>query len=138
MSLDFRADLNEVERKVKAVNTLIPGAEPESSTGSDLRFRMSLHRDVMRGAGFYDTLSSFMEFTDTAMVDAKSVEDELGKVTAPVKLRNLPAVNFLDMPDESLVTAIVKEALPQDMPRFKIYLSSRPLGIGLIAAPVGF
>ncbi len=142
MSLDFRADLNDVKRKVTAANTLLPGANPESSTGPDSQFRMSLHRDVMRGVGFYGTLSKFLEFTDAlpAMVDAWSLEDEPGKAAAPapVKLRDLPVVNFLDIPDESLVTAVVKEALPQDMPRFKTYLSSRPLGIGLIAAPVSF
>jgi hypothetical protein len=31
---------------------------------------------------------------------------------------------------------VVHEALPDDRDRFKAYISNRPLGIGLIAAPV--
>jgi hypothetical protein len=42
----------------------------------------------------------------------------------------------LDISNECYADALVEEALPQDRSRFRAYLSSRPLGLGLITSPV--
>ena len=136
MSLVFDAGLDEVQRKVDSVCTLAPDAKSFPRSDKDLSFNMSLHRDVMQGTGFYDTLVNGTN-------NVEDLADKLGLMTLdgssapePAKSRSLPVVSYLSISDSSLSDAVVAEALEDDQDRLRAYLSSRPLGIGLIAGPV--
>jgi len=86
------------------------------------------------------TLGEDTDATSSRAAEAVSVplgELTLGEDADAVSLRSrLPVVNFLDISDPLLRELIVHEALPQDQDRFDGYMSHRPLGIALIAAPV--
>ncbi|KAH6962910.1 hypothetical protein DER45DRAFT_609250 [Fusarium avenaceum] len=102
--------------------------------------RMSLHRDIMRGAGFFDWMTAKTPRVP-AWAAAKAPVTEAhvieGIECLEIKpkgtyLRPLPAVNFLDIEDQAYVACILQEALPEDCVRFRGYLSNRPLGLGII------
>ncbi|SPO01611.1 uncharacterized protein DNG_04284 [Cephalotrichum gorgonifer] len=63
VSLIFDAGLEETERKVNAMNRFLPGAAPTRTTefcdNMDLTTeeRQRLHRDLMRGQGFYEFMT---------------------------------------------------------------------------------
>lgn len=161
MSLEFDSDLNDSKRKVQSVLTFTPGALPVpggDDGGPGLAFRMSLHRDLLCGRGFYHTLAPHFpkdagplsaeaafpkENTSVAASGANedaNLDGQFESSTSEFSWPDsglLPAVNFLDIPDQSLADAVVREALPEDVNRFRAYLSDRPLGLGLIVAPVG-
>ncbi|KAM5349632.1 hypothetical protein ACJ41O_006137 [Fusarium nematophilum] len=155
VALEFNAQLDDYERKVAAVLKFRPDALPSNVIGCGLptaphgglldgmnedgtrllrevEDRMDLHRALVRGTGFYDWMMrpAPMEVTDA--IKAVTIGD------APPTLRPLPSTNFLDFGDEAYADAIVEEALPQDRPRFRGYLSNRPLGLGMITAGPGF
>lgn len=144
MSLEFDTGLQDTKRKVEAILAFSPTATAVPGLKPDLRFKMHLHRDIMLGTGFYNTLVQDLaqdhELANAppAMLSDVSLDDThtKGKVPEPIKIRPVPVVNFLDSMDQSLADSVVGEALPEDMDRFRTYLSNRPLGIGLIAAPV--
>jgi hypothetical protein len=100
-----------------------------------MSFNMSLHRDVMRGTGFYDTLvrgnGNVEELADK--LDSATLESG---APGPIRPRSLPVVNYLGIPDPALADAVVAEALEDDRDRLRAYMSNRHLGTGLIAAPV--
>jgi len=58
---------------------------------------------------------------------------ELSLDESASRTRPLPTVNFLDI-DPSHADAIIMEALEEDRPRFRRYLSDRPLGLAMITA----
>lgn len=113
----------------------MPGAEPLPSledsgdSGADLKFRMDLARDVMRGGGFYNTLSQRARETSEAMTTIMP-NDEY----KPPPL--LPSFNFIDVRDPVLKTAILEEMLPADRDRFELYCAKRDANVMLITAPV--
>lgn len=114
VSLKFDDQLKECKRKVDAVCMFHPRAQPSAAEApQDIRFKMALHRALLRGNGFYDLL----------------VRDEPYD-RAP---RRLPIVNYLDI-DDGFITALLLEVLPEDRTRFYSYMSRRPLGLGCIAA----
>lgn len=84
----------------------------------------------MRGTGFYnwmtraDSKDSLLE----AMA-ASSLNDR-----PAITLRHLPVINFLDVDDDKYIDALLEEALPEDRTRFRRYLSSKALGLGIFAA----
>lgn len=90
----------------------------------DLKFKMALHRDLLRGNGFYDTL-------------VPRVIEDLGKINLnndeakAVLPRHLPVVKFIKL-DKDHVNALFEEVALADRHRFCKYLSSRPLGLGCI------
>ena len=152
--------MEEVQRKVDAVCTLHPNAKPSPRSDENLSFNMSLHRDVMQGTGFYDTLvndiNNISDVKDLAdkmglavldesnvpfdesnapLLESSALLDE-SSTSAPAKSRSLPVVNYLNIPDSFLRDAVVAEALEDDRDRLRAYLSNRPLGIGLISGPV--
>ncbi|KAK0710984.1 P-loop containing nucleoside triphosphate hydrolase protein [Lasiosphaeris hirsuta] len=93
---------------------------------------MRIHRDlVCGGIGLYDIL--------VPRPDMKIVSQMIGqpKNLEICQIRSVPAVNFLDIPDKTLVDALVLEAIPEDVERYQTYLRHRPFGLGLIAAPGG-
>lgn len=124
-----------MERKVKGAEAFVPGAEPVPSledsgySGADLKFRIDLARDVMRGGGFYNTLSQRARETSEAMT-AIVPSDEFKP------LPSLPSFNFIDVCDPVLKTAILEEMLPADRDRFEVYCAKRDANIMLITAPV--
>lgn len=81
---------------------------------------MSLHRDLLRGTGFYDTILG-------KVPPGPSLES----LSSPA--RSLPVVNLLGA-DEDYIKALMQETLPEDRARFQTYLSERPLGLGIITA----
>ncbi|KAM0229344.1 hypothetical protein ACHAP5_011678 [Fusarium lateritium] len=179
----------EAERQVKAISSCDVEAEPCSLGGTNLPLdpetgaiaddltpdqykvleelcdRMSLHRDVLRGAGFFDWMTakappvpawaaakSPAEKTTTKapVTDAPINEDPVNEApvtkgigniehqTETISIRPIPAINFLDIEDQAYIDCIVEEALPEDRTRFRKYLSNRPLGLGMITAGDGF
>ncbi|KAJ4199794.1 hypothetical protein NW759_016004 [Fusarium solani] len=94
---------------------------------------MSLHRDLVRGTGFYDTLVGKVPSVDEIAADLEGLSLESSSSLA----RSLPIVNLLGT-DQDRIKALMQEALPQDRARFQTYLSERPLGLGVITAGAGF
>lgn len=91
---------------------------------------MELHRALLRGTGYYDVVVPEPKEEDRLIpvdlqVQSLRLEDDVA---------DMPWTNFLDIKDEALVESIVEEALPADRNRFRVYLSHRPLGLGLIAS----
>ncbi|KAK1835642.1 P-loop containing nucleoside triphosphate hydrolase protein [Podospora conica] len=126
VSLEFDDGMQDTKRKVEGALCFAPNANPVppfADDDEDGAFRMKLARDVMRGIGFYHTLTR------------SGTGEDQGPEGATANL-TLPIVNFLNVNDV-LLGAIVSEALPADQDRVKSYLSKRHLGIGLIAAPAG-
>ncbi|KAM0282168.1 hypothetical protein ACHAO9_010313 [Fusarium lateritium] len=144
--------LQEIERKVDAVCQFLPTAaathvirdeSPEDSKNDPCRetlrpseiVAMNLHRDLMRGDGFWKTMvasASGMQQLDEGM--AKLGINNQGK---QMSLETLPSVNLLRGSDEWINT-LMTEALEVDRTRFRRYLSDCPLGLGLITAGPGF
>ncbi|KAH8894849.1 hypothetical protein GQ53DRAFT_820525 [Thozetella sp. PMI_491] len=140
VSLGFAADLSDTKRKVESIRTLALGSPPVSHVVSDQEYMMALERAIMLGKGFYTTLSRFdASGVFTGALSQSGLDDEPVQVSVPppASLPALPVVDFLDIVDPQVVDAILQEALPVDRDRFRRYMSSRPLGIGLIAAPGG-
>lgn len=152
VSLIFDSGLPDCQRKVLAVSLFHPKAEPSNPVKwglpdpnskaarrapltddqvnvlAQVKDRMDLHRALLRGQGFL----GWMTKRSPQSIETAAASLSLDNTTAC--LRPLPVVNFLDLPDPVHVEAIVKEALPQDQDRLRGYLSSRPLGLGIIAA----
>jgi hypothetical protein len=141
VSLEFDDLLRNYERRVNAINSFCPHAEPSNpiscgiSKGvvdraaktnrrppisSVLQFKMSLHRDMLRGQGFWKTLVS-----GTVNGDRPQLQ------------RRLPRVNLIDIPRDHL-EALFAEVLAEDRYRFMKYLSQLCLGLGLISAVCSF
>ncbi|KAL2693693.1 hypothetical protein Neosp_000254 [[Neocosmospora] mangrovei] len=122
-ALHFDALADEYERKVNAICLFQPGKQPTNSIAGgrdEVDFKMSLHRDLVRGTGFYDTL--------LGNVPSDPSPENLG--------RSLPVINLLGT-DQGRVEALMHEVLPQDRARFQTYLSERSLGLGLITPGPG-
>lgn len=132
VSFNFLADSKPCQRKVEAVLQFHPDANPtprgqgglqlfgarstESPTSSNIKLKMRLHRDLLRGYGFFEVLR------------------ENAKTQPPMQLaqgRSLPAVNLLPA-SQNIVDALMEDVLPRDRKRFCTYLSRAPLGFGLI------
>lgn len=101
----------------------------------EIKFKMALHRALLRGNGFHDVLvPSADEVDHLADQLANSSLDigitDMGELLLP---KRLPVIDLIDLPEEHL-HALIEEALPADRQRFVKYLSERPLGFGAIAA----
>ncbi|KAF5004159.1 hypothetical protein FDECE_9373, partial [Fusarium decemcellulare] len=125
--------LDDFERKVNAVCTFHPDEQPTNLVDhmepKEVKFRMNLHRDLVRGTGFYDTL-----IRGTSADRHHSCSGDSSVPTGP---RSLPVVSLLDT-DEDRIKSLMQEALPDDRARFYNYLHERPLGLGIITAGAGF
>lgn len=125
--------MEDYERKVNAVCLFHPSEQPTNATGDmsrdEVKFNMSLHRDLVRGTGFYDTLVGKVPSVDEIAADLEGLSLESSSRAA----RSLPIVNLLGT-DQDRIKALMQEALPQDRARFQTYLSERPLGLGVITA----
>ncbi|KAF3075325.1 hypothetical protein CFAM422_002445 [Trichoderma lentiforme] len=132
VSFNFLADPKPCQRKVEAVLQFHPDANPtprgqgglqlfgarstESPTSSNIKLKMRLHRDLLRGYGFFKILRENAE-TQPPMQLAQG--------------HSLPAVNLLPA-SQHIVDALMEDVLPRDRKRFCTYLSRVPLGFGLI------
>ncbi|KAF4996451.1 hypothetical protein FGRMN_4508 [Fusarium graminum] len=105
---------------------------PQRLKFDQVKFRMEVHRALLRGKGYYDLL----------VPECKPQAEELDGRVQSLGLEDhsvhLPSADFLNIEDRRLVECIIEEALPEDRRRFRGYLSHRPLALGLIASPAGF
>ncbi|KIL93205.1 hypothetical protein FAVG1_03182 [Fusarium avenaceum] len=152
VALKWDLQLQEIERKVDAVCQFLPTAAPTNvirdgnpeelehgSYNENVHPRellaMSLHRDFMRGDGFWNTMvasANGMQQLDEGM--AKLGINNQGK---QMRLETLPSVNLIRGSDE-WIDVLMTEALEVDRTRFRRYLSNCPLGLGIITAGPGF
>ncbi|KAJ3538736.1 hypothetical protein NM208_g5772 [Fusarium decemcellulare] len=108
-ALDINVQLTDFERKVNAVCNFHPDAEPTNFVGhmsEEVKFRMTLHRDLLRGTGFYDTL-----------IRGTTADRHLPWDDTPVPMpRTLPVGSLLNT-DQDRTEALMEEALPNDRAR---------------------
>ncbi|KAK3487623.1 uncharacterized protein B0T23DRAFT_363679 [Neurospora hispaniola] len=136
VTLDFNISLGDLERKVMAVETFLPGSAacpPETDPEFDsdeLNFKMALHRDLMRGTGFFDTLTAP---SLSGVIDAMTP----GTEASPPTPRPLPVFNFFDLEDKILKQQILEEALPSDRTRLELYGAKRYCNVALVGVPGG-
>ncbi|RSM18554.1 hypothetical protein CDV31_002690 [Fusarium ambrosium] len=141
IALRFSPNLNETKRKVDAVCSLQSGRRPSNllaldapkldnyptgtcTPANELEFRMSLHRALVLGSGFWSVLRDFKPLSVSS--------------PATVVLPCVPDVNLLDIRDATFMDALMMEILPTDRDRFRQYFSKRALGLGLMTAGPGF
>lgn len=119
VSLKFLADHEPCQRKVEAVLQFDPKASRQVSrarstkdpVSSNINFNMSLHRDLLLGNGFFETLREHPEMRSRG--------------------RPLPLVNLLPE-SQNIIDALMEDVLPSDRKRLCTYLSRVPLGFGLV------
>ncbi|KAI8721894.1 hypothetical protein NCS52_00332000 [Fusarium sp. LHS14.1] len=121
------------ERKVDAICQFHPKAMPPNPVAvglrtdasgqllqaipMDLQLKMSYHRDLLHGTGFYSTMRQ--QGTEV-LQDANYYHWAL------------PTVDILDGIDKTHVDAMMEEVALADRPRLRNYLGKRPLGLGII------
>ncbi|KAJ0149822.1 Uncharacterized protein HZ326_7606 [Fusarium oxysporum f. sp. albedinis] len=143
VSFEWDLQLHDAKRQVEAVCDLLPSATPnhlffrdQGPKGSELCVNnealiMSLHRDLLRGDGFWKTMMS----PDSAMDEmAGHMGDlNLGGQRKRLTLPMLPSLNFLkDDGKSGWADALLSEVSKADQCPLRYYLSSRPLGFGII------
>lgn len=151
VSLLFEDLLHDYERKVDGVNALRPGVQPSNAVAlgvpkkvvdlarvqrpvvrPDIKFRMDLHRALVRNNGFFEVLvpkkdDEEVDDLGAAMAKAKLEDDDEPRV------RSLPDVNFLNFA-KAKIDALLEEALPGDRQRLRAHLSKVILGFVLVTA----
>ncbi|KAF4469844.1 DNA helicase [Fusarium albosuccineum] len=131
----FNLRLHETKAKVDAICTFHPDAIPTNDFAGDqdlvapeshyTKLMMSLHRDLMRGQGFWRTM---IHGVCGAMGQATLDDNEAKRM----HLEALPCVNLLKGPNEEWINALMMQVPGPDRTRFRRYMSERPLGLGLI------
>ncbi|KAG7135392.1 putative ATP-dependent helicase like protein [Verticillium longisporum] len=152
-SISFGSQMVDCERKVNAVNFFCLKATPTNAESlmlpKEVQFeevppvvldRMELHRAVLRGKGFFEWMVKPAPVEDNTGLAGNLAAMGLENAPRPevTKRRQLPIVNFLNIPDGRYVDALLEEALPQDRSRYRRYLSECQLGIGVMTAGPGF
>lgn len=113
--------MDEVERKVTATCRLLPGAEPTNKRWTDERTveAMELHRALWRGRGFGDLMRHRSSLS----------------MGPPQALRSIPRVSLVSNDrHQALHKFIFAMDAERDRIPYRNYLSSRPLGLGIINA----
>ncbi|PCD34412.1 hypothetical protein FGRA07_08730 [Fusarium graminearum] len=112
ISLNWKIGLLELECKVKVVCRFHPITAPTNGyfgfPSMDKTLVMLLHKDLLRGEGFYNTM---VRLTSATGVDSES--NEVGR-TKGICLQNLTSVDFLDCCDSEWVDSLMMEALKKD------------------------
>ncbi|CAF3493218.1 unnamed protein product, partial [Fusarium graminearum] len=112
ISLNWKIGLLELECKVEVVCRFHPTTAPTNGyfgfPSMDKTLVMLLHKDLLRGEGFYNTM---VRLTSATGVDSES--NEVGR-TKGICLQNLPSVDFLDCCDSEWVDSLMMEALKKD------------------------
>ncbi|KAJ3530916.1 hypothetical protein NM208_g3330 [Fusarium decemcellulare] len=137
VSLGFNLRLHEIKAKVDAICKFHPDAISTNEFAGDqdlvapeshhTKLMMSLHRDLMRGQGFWRTM---IHGVSGAMGQAALDDNEAKRMC----LEALPCVNLLKGPNEEWISALMMQVPGPDRTRFRRYMSERPLGLGLITS----
>jgi hypothetical protein len=153
VSLLFDPQVREASSKVDATWELREGADPTNDQmtcydvqsgklqpvlSADKPFYMALHRDLHRGAGFYDTMQSRAK----ALAEADELIASMSKVSlddqpspaADAKLPSLPIINYLATDNHEYADALMEEALEHDRVPMRKYLSRVLLGLGVLTS----
>ncbi|KAF5576926.1 DNA helicase [Fusarium pseudocircinatum] len=143
VSFEWDLQLHDAKRQVDAVCDFLPLAAPNRHFFRDKGLEvsefgvgrkalmMSLHRDLLRGDGFWKTMMG----ADPAVNEmARNVRDtDTGSQHQRMALSRLPSVNFLKDDGRSGWTeALLSEVSDADQHPLRYYLSNRPLGFGII------
>ncbi|KAF4947774.1 hypothetical protein FGADI_10168 [Fusarium gaditjirri] len=139
VSFEWDLQLHDAKRQVDAVCDLLPSATPnrlffrdQDPKGSELgvnkdKLRMSLHRDLLRGDGFWQTMMSPDWATDEMAGPMGDLD--LGGQRKRLTLPMLPSVNLLkDDGRSGWADALFSEVSEADQCPLRNYLSNRPLG----------
>lgn len=130
VSLLFDPQINDLERKVDAVNQYTLQSPPSHSGGiellekggipPDLKLRMESHVALQLGRGFSNRWREI----------ARQPDD----VEKAGCRWNVEAVNLLGVDDPTLLVHLVQENPDEDQPRYRLYFGNLPLGFGIITA----
>lgn len=132
MALKFDVGLTELKRKILAVGVLSEHAEATSDhgfPGQEIEDSMRMHRDLVCGNGFARSLIPAGSASLEGMLAEPALEP--GSKAVPWVL---PTLNLLEGLDKAIVDIIMKFALDDDRQRLSLYMSQRPLGLGIIAS----
>ncbi|KAF5580454.1 DNA helicase [Fusarium pseudoanthophilum] len=142
VSFEWDLQLHDAKRQVDAVCDFLPSATPNRQffrdkglqvselNASEKALMMSLHRDLLRGEGFWKTMMA----ADSVMGKTGGHVGDLdtGGQCERLALPMLPSVNFLKDGDRSgWVDALLSEVSEADQRPLRYYLSNRPLGFGI-------
>lgn len=148
VSLLINPLIEDARRKVNAVCSFLPDAKPTDAgfwykivgggpcVSLDVAFKMRLHRGLVRGTGFYNTLTD-PEF-DNLLAKLQASED----ITAGMRVLStndsaaaprLPSVSLFNF-DVDYRDALLSEIYEPDRGRFLRYMTDRPLGLGIMTA----
>ncbi|KAF5723290.1 hypothetical protein FMUND_1924 [Fusarium mundagurra] len=142
VSFEWDLELHDAKRLVDAVCDLLPSAAPNRQFFLDKALEvselgvgrealmMSLHRDLLRGDGFWKTMLA----ADPAVNEiASNIGDmDTGSQHQRMALSRLPSVNLLKEDGRSGWTeALLSEVSDADQRPLRYYLSNRPLGFGI-------
>ncbi|KAF4442135.1 hypothetical protein FACUT_2243 [Fusarium acutatum] len=142
VSFEWDLQLHDAKRQVDAVCDLLPSATPNhlfcdqgrevsELSASNKALMMSLHRDLLRGDGFWKTMMA----ADLAVNEmAGNIGDlNTGGQRERLVLPMLPSANFLkDDGRSGWADALLSEVSEADQCPLRYYLSNRPLGFGII------
>ncbi|KAF5962385.1 hypothetical protein FBULB1_14227, partial [Fusarium bulbicola] len=146
VSLEWDLQLHDAKRQVDAVCDLLPSATPNRRfcdqvfEVSELRadneaLMMSLHRDLLRGDGFWKTMTAAYPAVNERAGHMGDVN--IGGQRERLALSMLPFVNFLKDNGRSgwadgWADALLSEVSEADQCPLRYYLTNRPLGFGII------
>ncbi|KAG5747292.1 hypothetical protein H9Q69_002496 [Fusarium xylarioides] len=143
VSFEWDLQLHDAKRRVDAVCDFLPSAAPNRHffhdkglevselDAGEKELMMSLHRDLLRGEGFWKTMMA----TDSVMDKMVGHMGDLntGSQRERLVLPMLPTVNFLkDGQRSDWANALLSEVSETDQCPLRYYLSNRPLGFGII------
>ncbi|PHH81078.1 hypothetical protein CDD80_3360 [Ophiocordyceps camponoti-rufipedis] len=148
VALNFDSEMRDSFRKAEAALAFLPSALPTNPRTfglsddnmdpavlkSRLKFRMALHRDLMRGGGFWSSLRE--KAMDDMNESMSSLQLENGGRST--SLPSLPVENYLEGATSEFIDALLQEVLPEDRRRLRGYLSARTLGLSLVTGGPGF
>jgi hypothetical protein len=142
VSFEWALQRHDAKRQVAAVCDFLPSAAPNRQLFRDKGLEvsqlgvgrevltMSLHRDLLRGDGFWKT----MMVADPALNEMASNMGDMdtGSQHQRMALSMLPSVNFLKEDGRSgWAEALLSGISDADQRPLRYYLSNRPLGFGI-------
>ncbi|KAF5689046.1 hypothetical protein FDENT_4548 [Fusarium denticulatum] len=145
VSFEWDLQLHDAKRQVDAVCDLLPSAAPNRQFFRDKGLEvsefvfgrealmMSLHRDLLRGDGFWKTMMA----ADPALNEMASNMGDMDTSSQHQRmaLSMLPSVNFLkDDGGSGWTEALLSEVSDADQRPLCYYLSNRPLGFGIFTS----
>lgn len=139
----FPAQLQDPRRKIDAVCEYRPGARPTNPVACGLdveskeapplhvQYTQSLHRDLLRGTGFYDTM---LAFKGKNLADPEDISAGLAAVDiSGRRLFSLYDINLLPK-DPAVLEVFLEEVVPSERVRFCRHFGEVPLGLSIVTA----